>query len=69
MKDVFKVLLFSALGAIVIYFVTKFLKQRKETAEWMQTPIQVTPEDIRDIDSIWERRKNSLSKMRNNLLK
>lgn len=69
MKTIFKAILFSVVGAILVYLITKFLKNRKEKSEWMNSPINVTQDDIDALDNIWKERLGSIPKELPKLLK
>jgi uncharacterized membrane protein (DUF106 family) len=57
MKDGLKIVLFTAIGGIVMYFIQKFLKDREEMKNFMNTPINVTEDDVKAIDAVWSERK------------
>jgi predicted PurR-regulated permease PerM len=69
MKTTIKVIFFSALGALVVYLISKFLKDRQQTSQWMNSHINVTQSDIDDLDNIWKERLKSIPKDLPKLLK
>jgi len=60
---------FTALGGVIVYFLTKYFKEREEMKNFMQTPINVTEDDIKAIDAIWEERKKSTPVIDYNIFK